>query len=276
MAIEAEQTGVTEGKAATHSPVWWPRSISELQRRRAARGDDLLEHRRLHRVDDGQDELLAARHGAQRRIRRPAYFSPSPAAPAGQQPHEGADHEERERREEDREARGRDGGALRVDRQRGGGLRVEAAAHAAEELARGLEARARRTAGRRPRPPTTRDERSATEPAAISAPSASATAQQHVEQRRPVGGVGPERRAAKSSATTRTSTASRKGQDSRKLKSVPVEVDAEVGGRQRAGQQDRQERPDADGGCDARRPGGGRGGESMRGGTGPLWLPAAA
>ena len=42
-----------------------------LQRRRATGDDRALEHRRLHRVDDDEDELL------HRRILSPAYFSPA-------------------------------------------------------------------------------------------------------------------------------------------------------------------------------------------------------
>ena len=54
----------------------------QLQRRRAARRHRPLEHRGLHGVDDREDELLRLRPArAHRRMRRPAYFSPSRRRP---------------------------------------------------------------------------------------------------------------------------------------------------------------------------------------------------
>ena len=80
-------------------------------------------------------------HRGHRRIRRPAYFSPARRRPPTQQPRERRDdHEDRERREEHREPGGEQRGALGVERQRAGGLGVEARADAAEQRARGGEA----------------------------------------------------------------------------------------------------------------------------------------
>ena len=63
VAIDAEQTGVTEGNAATQSADVVPALHQQGERGRAARGDRPLEHGGLHRVDDREDELLPALHG---------------------------------------------------------------------------------------------------------------------------------------------------------------------------------------------------------------------
>ena len=52
-----------------------------LQRRRAPGVDRPLEHRGLHGVDDGEDELLRLRPRGHRRMRSPAYFSPARRRP---------------------------------------------------------------------------------------------------------------------------------------------------------------------------------------------------
>ncbi len=82
MAIDAEQTGVTDGNAATHSPDVVPALHQQLEGRRPARRDRLLEHGGLHRVDDREDELLAIRHGALAQHAQPGVLLAGPAASA--------------------------------------------------------------------------------------------------------------------------------------------------------------------------------------------------
>ena len=75
-----------------------PQSSSAASAGRLALRDRLVEHLRLQRVDDGEDELL--RH--YRRILSPAYFSPSRRRPPSEQHDERRDREQRERRHEAR------------------------------------------------------------------------------------------------------------------------------------------------------------------------------
>ena len=125
VAIEAAQTGVTEGKAA-HAVVHVVAALhQQLERRRAAGRDRLLEHRGLHRVDDGEDELLAAGHGAQRRMRRPAYFSPSRRRPPASSQTRAPITSSASGGKRMREPGGAERGALGVDGQRARRLVVE-------------------------------------------------------------------------------------------------------------------------------------------------------
>ena len=89
-------------------------------------------------------------------------------------------------------------------------------------------------------------ERSATDPAATSAPNASAIGQQHVEQRRTI------RRVAAGAAAGEVDAQHehQRGEQERPLLEEaevgPVEVDAEVRRRERADEQHRKEGPDPD------------------------------
>ena len=139
----------------------------QLQRGCAAARDDPLEHRGLHGVDDGEDELL------HRSTRKPAYFSPSRRRPPISSHASAADHEQGERREEDREAGGDQRHALGVDRQRARRLGVQAATNAREQRPRGEEAE-HAAAAPSITPGTIVCPRSASDAAASSAPSSAA------------------------------------------------------------------------------------------------------
>src|SRR5215203_3740464 len=116
VAIDAEHTGVTEGNAATLSPVWWPRSTSIASV--GARPDSIacasmagfiasmtartsfLRPFTMGSAEDAEAGVLLA--GA--------------PAPARQQPHQPADDEQREQWEQDRQPGRTERRALRVHR----------------------------------------------------------------------------------------------------------------------------------------------------------------
>ena len=122
----------------------------QLQRRRLAARHRPLEHRGLHGVDDGEDELL------HRRMRRPAYFSPSRRRPPSSSQARPPITRRASGGKRIESAGGGQRGALGVDGQRACGLGVEPAAHAAEQAARGERSRAPR---RRRRATTPGDDR---------------------------------------------------------------------------------------------------------------------
>ena len=185
----------------------------QLHRRGLAARHRPLEHRGLHGVDDGEDELL------HRRMRRPAYFSPSRRRLPSSSHAEAADQEEGERREEDRDAGAGQRRAFGVDGQGAGGLGVEPAAHAREQVARGQEAERSRQAAPSTTPGAIECPWSASEPAASIAPSAThRPASAYTSDRdssRPAAGD------QETSPAEPSAAASRNGQDSRNAKSVP-------------------------------------------------------
>ena len=148
---------------------------------------------------------------------------------------------------EDRQRRREHGDALGVDGQRRGRLIVEPAPHAAEQRARGLEAERRaRDADDSARPPVASSDRPPT-------PAASERAEH--ERRRPAA-----RRAAAADPARRGPRGARRGRAPRRAPArragtatprgrrspCPSKSRPDVRRRQRAGEQHRQERPDAD------------------------------
>ena len=191
-----------------------------LHRGRLARRDRPLEHRRLHRVDDREDELRGPAH---RRMRRPAYFSPSRRLAA-----ERAGRRGRRRRRARAAGRARTGRPRRARRPRGRaaagrGLGVEAACGRARSSGRDGDERergaahagddARRRPGGRGRPASRRPASAAiataTRPRATSPGAASSALVARAAAQRG------------RSATRPTSIASRNGGSSRNAKSVP-------------------------------------------------------
>ena len=217
------------------------------ERRRLALGDRLVEHVRLQRVDDREDELL--RH--YRRILSPAYFSPSRRRPPSEQHDEARDREERERRHEDRDRREEERGAVRVGGEERRLVRLEPARAPARRARRPRASRAPRRAGRAASPIH------ASSPPSASAPREQQRAQ-HDRRSAPAStrrdraacAASPWRRAAPLALDEgrrrrrRPRTPPRKRCDSRKLKSVPSKSIADVAARERAGEERRQVRPD--------------------------------
>ncbi len=155
VAIEAAHTGVTDGKAATQSSTCWPRSISSSSAgarpaataRSSIAGFIASMTARTSFLRSTRPVLTAGCAG--RRTSRPRGGARRRAATTSP-----AMTSERERREEDRRAGGDERDALAVERQRVGGLRVEAAAHAGEQRPRRHEAEQRDRRRRRARPTT--------------------------------------------------------------------------------------------------------------------------
>ena len=198
-----------------------PALHQQLQRRRAARRDRLLQHGGLHRVDDGEDELLGPRHGvsagsAVRRTSRPRGGGrPRAARPARRR---------RAARAAGRGSRRPRRGARRLPRRRAARA---AACSSRRRRTRPNSCRAawkpergRGDAGDRAGPPVARavrdgargDQRTQRRARARGARRAAAGGRR---RRGPRGG----RRSR--APSTRTRTPSRKGHSSRKAKSVP-------------------------------------------------------
>ena len=79
---DARRAHRRDGREGRHAVVDQRALLDQhLQRRRAPGVDRPLEHRGLHGVDDGEDELLRLRPRGHRRMRSPAYFSPARRRP---------------------------------------------------------------------------------------------------------------------------------------------------------------------------------------------------
>ncbi len=216
-------------------------------RRRAAGRDRLLEHGGLHRVDHREDELLAVGHGAQRRMRRPAYFSPLRRRPPASSHTRARDHERRRAAGRGWTGRPRpSASAFGVDRQRVRRLRRRAAGARGRTASARPGSRAPRTRGRRSPRPTIRSSGRRPIPPR---PARRAPGRRPAARRAAAGGPrrrGPRGGRRSRAPSTRTSTPSRNGHSSRKLKSVPLKSMPDVSRRERAGEQHREERPDPD------------------------------
>ena len=247
VAIEAAHTGVTEGNAATHSSTWCPRSISSASagaRPSATARSSIagfMASMTARTSFFGATRLTAG--CAARRTSRRRGGDRRPAATRG------------------RRRRATASGGKRMDRPAAptrGALAVDAAArrrprrpaaraHAAEQRARGQEARAprRRPDGHARATSRSCGRRSSPRPSARRARAASAE-QRHAERRRlrrrPAHAAAREVGDHDQRRARRAGTAS----VSRKAKSVPSKSRPMSAGGERAGQEDRQERPDAD------------------------------
>ena len=194
------------------------------ERRRLALGDRPLEHAGFSASMTARTSFFGRTH---RRIRRPAYFSPSRRRPPSSSTTKPADHEERERRDEDRERRRR---PARRPRRRPAARRrlgVEPRAHALARGARDREPAERGAGGPTTSPGHESSPLSASAPANSSAPSTSADhAREELGRasadvlRRPGGRFAAER-STTSQRRPAPATASRNAGRSRNAKSVP-------------------------------------------------------
>ena len=225
VAIDAAQTGVTDGKAATQSSTYWPRSHQQRHGRRLARGRRPARASRAswRRRPRGRACAGAAAHARHRRMRRPAYFSPWRRRPP-------ASSHARPAIDERAPAAGR----ARTGRPRRAPAPRGRAAAARPRRRRGACAPGRTAAGRPAAPSTARshgDERSRRHrvvrgrracPPPSSAGDDDGDRAEDVEPGAGVEAVLARRGGGRSRTTTRpTSIASRKGACSRNAKSVP-------------------------------------------------------
>ena len=180
-----------------------------LQRRRPARRDRPLEHRGLHRVDDGEDELL------HRRIRRPAYFSPARRRPPSSSHASAATISTASGGNRTERPAASSADALGVERQRVAALRVQPRADAAEQRARGRPPeRGGRRADDQARPPGGAD--------VVERAGGQQRAQHHRDRRAAAPRrARPRARSTIPSTTTPTRIASRNPVCSRNANSVP-------------------------------------------------------
>ena len=247
VAIDAAQTGVTDGNAA-HAVVDVGAALDD---RLAAPGARPVSIARSSIA--GFMPSMTARTslaGPLRRMRRPAYFSPARRRPPAQQPGEEADGDDRQRRHEDRQRGERP--ARRPRRRAAARLRPGASRRARTRAKRsrvgdGWPSAAHSDAGEQARPPRLWRGRRAS-PANSSAAEADA-----MPPARRSAGPGSRRARARATITT-SATAEPASQEPRRLEEREVgavEVDADVGRGERAGDQRGQERPDAGGGGEA-------------------------
>ena len=229
------------------------RAPSAAQRRRAAGRHRPLEHRGLHRVDDREDELLAAATAAHRRIRSPAYFSPSRRRPPTSSQTSPPSTRSASGGNRIDSAGGDERGALGVERQRAGGLGVEPARGRGRTARRGRDEAERRARRADDDAGADRWPRSASEPAAHAArradrdapPGRSAAAGARRASR--PGAAAGEVERQRTSTSTRAGTATARGTRSRCRRSrcpTSAEASAPTSSTGRNG-------PDADGGRDA-------------------------